>query len=71
MTREFVKVRVPVVRCAECDAAYNLVAPLMPANRWIYSQPKACKRAKHALAVATAVEAADVEFRDLVALVEY
>lgn len=55
-----VEVQVPVVRCGECDAAYDLVAPLMPA-RWIYSQPAKCKRAKHPLATATDVDMRTVE----------
>lgn len=55
-----IEVEVPVVRCPECDAPYALIAPIMPA-RWIYEQPKSCKRAKHPLAVSHGVELATVE----------
>lgn len=55
-----IEVQVPVIRCAECDAPYALIAPIMPA-RWIYEQPRACKRARHPLATASGVELAAVE----------
>lgn len=64
---EMIEVDVPVVRCPTCDLAYALIAPLMPA-RWIYEQPRPCKRSKHALAEQRGVDMRAVETLPLKAI---